>query len=81
VHAETLEVVDACRSLGTEHLRGGAAHEAAPGALGVGAVTLRAVVAGQCGGQPSLGPVAVWASVVAEIRATLAPSAAAQSAA
>ncbi len=58
VHPETLEVADASRSLCTEDLRGGAAHEAAPGALGVGAVALRAVVAGQCGGQPALGPVA-----------------------
>jgi hypothetical protein len=51
-HAEALEVVHACRGLGAQHRDGRAANQAPPGALGIGAVRLRTVVAGQCGGEP-----------------------------
>ena len=58
VDADALEVADDGRRLAAQDGGRAGAHEAAPGALGVAAVTVGRVVVGERRGQPALGPVA-----------------------
>ncbi len=57
-HAERLQIADALGRLVHERFGGAAAHERAPGELGVAQVQLEAVVGGERGGEPALRPVA-----------------------